>query len=150
MKQNDEKVISLLKEASLILENRMEKLEKEYQMIIGKFLGFPDCCVKSFVEGNTDKITPNDFTGTGFIPCNKCLERNTKELIAYINKNRKCPSVFPKTNGRFYETMKDSDLWSEEDKRVVREFQSTNNQILKIHGVIFSIKGVSHGRIEDM
>lgn len=66
----------------------------------GLHLGYPECCVKSFI---VDVVTGGFLTrgerklnGTGFIPCAKCSEGMTEQqLVDKINENRKHTSVFP-------------------------------------------------------
>lgn len=69
--------------------------EEDYTRKLGKYLGFPDCCV--------DEFTTEDFVqgrrklcGTGYVPCKTCNEGKTEqELVEVINHNRFCPDEFP-------------------------------------------------------
>lgn len=55
---------------------------------LGEALGYPSCCIKSFIEGNLPP-TPSPFKGTGFRPCLSCItNKSAQEIIAEINDAR--------------------------------------------------------------
>ena len=70
----------------------------------GKYFGYPDCCIKWFVE-NRDMPFPDvvDLTEKqeavhgyrGFIPCPKCAESITADTLHTLIKDRGCPMPFP-------------------------------------------------------
>jgi hypothetical protein len=92
--------------------------------IIGKYYGFPKCCVDEFISGASMGQT-RKFDGTGYIPCEYCNENVEKdELISYINENRLHPTCFPEDgNNSFNENvfrMIFSDKFSEEEKSFIK------------------------------
>lgn len=76
---------------------------------LGAFLGFPECCSDEFLNLlETDihalklkhqKLVNHPCKGTGFVPCNKCMDRNPQELIDSINANRIFQYPFPFKGG---------------------------------------------------
>ncbi len=70
----------------------MENLEK-FKYIIGKYYGYPDCCIKSF-DLNKKKLKHNAFFGSGFVPCSDCFSKDISQLICNINLNRLCSIPF--------------------------------------------------------
>lgn len=74
---------------------------KTHNLIIGKFLGYPDCCIKAFGDvaipfvfrpENVKRATRN-----GFLPCPKHALMLLNKEITYnelINVNRKCSVPF--------------------------------------------------------
>lgn len=72
---------------------------------LGEFLGFPKCCSDEFLnlldndipalKLKHQKLINHPCKGTGFVPCNKCMDRNPQELIDNINANRTFPHPFP-------------------------------------------------------
>lgn len=63
--------------------------------MIGKYYGFPQCCIDEFESGLSMGQT-RKFEGTGYIPCENCNENVGKELlIESINKERIHPESFP-------------------------------------------------------
>jgi hypothetical protein len=65
--------------------------------IFGRYYGFPDCCIKEFIERDWSVGLPDrQLDGTGYIPCKKCNERYSAEgLISRIKLKRICPIPFP-------------------------------------------------------
>ena len=58
----------------------------------GKYLGYLDCCIAAFpVHVHRGNI----YSGSGFLPCTVCVQKDPVELIAEIDSRRKHPSVFP-------------------------------------------------------
>lgn len=62
----------------------------------GKRFGFPKCCIDSWCNEinasnlgrDSVKYDNSGFSGTGFIPCEKCLNKSYDDLVAEINNNR--------------------------------------------------------------
>lgn len=52
----------------------------------GKWYGYPDCCVDALCKGEQKR--GGYFTGTGFVPCIKCYDRNPEDVVAHIKVNR--------------------------------------------------------------
>jgi hypothetical protein len=61
----------------------------------GKHFGFPDCCIKAFIEDNLPETNSSVFSGTGYRPCENCSKIEPDELIVSINKRRSHPYPFP-------------------------------------------------------
>jgi hypothetical protein len=90
--------------------------------VIGLYLGFPECCIKSFrVRGACDIEPGFPLEGTGYVPCPKCIDKSEDELKAAIEKNRLCPYPFPEEGGMsdLYERARaaliDSGMWAPAD-----------------------------------
>lgn len=67
-------------------------------VLFGLWLGYPSCCVQAFarMEGwcDPDHI-PDEFVGTGFRPCQNCVEtKPATVLLDHINRTRTCPVPF--------------------------------------------------------
>ena len=68
---------------------------------MGRYYGFPDCCIDYFANRDMHGITADNATefvlqGTGFIACPHCRANKTAEqLTDEIKQNRKCPTDFP-------------------------------------------------------
>ena len=71
---------------------------KTYWTNSGVHFGYPKCCIDAFLDEDYtyDKTI---FTGTGYVPCNKCNKRTWYKLVEDINKNRKHPLPFPNGDG---------------------------------------------------
>jgi hypothetical protein len=59
----------------------------DYWDRVGKLLGYPECCVKDFLIPMLPRRR-SVFSGTGFIPCEACNNRDQAELWREINNNR--------------------------------------------------------------
>lgn len=75
----------------------MKNKQPKFDMwtILGKYYGYPQCCIDSFrklehVFGESRKLT-----GTGYIPCLKCNKKSVENLILSIQKKRICSLPFP-------------------------------------------------------
>lgn len=67
---------------------------------LGRYLGYPDCCIESFILDLTDQSRianrgKRKLTGTGYIPCAVCNKKTIKELKEAIVANRLHPEDFP-------------------------------------------------------
>lgn len=92
--------------------------------IMGKYYGFPQCCVNEFVSGASMGQT-RKFEGTGYIPCEHCNENVEKDkLITYINENRLHPTCFPEDGDNCFNEnvfrMIFSDKFTEEEKSFIK------------------------------
>lgn len=70
--------------------------------LLGKFFGFPKCCIEEFViksKPNFWFLYKREFCGNGFIPCDKCVERIKKDKIKLedLISNRICTIPYSKT-----------------------------------------------------
>lgn len=90
----------------------MERSSKENWYYWGRYFGFPNCCIKFFLDESggdwwARKFYPKGFPleGTGYIPCPECSKKSEQELIDIINSNRYCLTEFPEM-GDFEETEK--------------------------------------------
>ena len=61
----------------------------------GRYFGFPECCVKSFLTMEHVGGLDRKLWGTGYIPCLKCNEKSEDELVETINSTRKSRLPFP-------------------------------------------------------
>lgn len=65
----------------------------------GVYLGYPSCCVDEFIQHitlGTSKTRPKrKLHGTGYVPCAKCNNKTTKELLITIASRRLCSTPFP-------------------------------------------------------
>lgn len=71
--------------------------------IMGNFFGYPKCCIKFFIkrfEGFRElTVKQEEVHGNrGFIPCQKCAEKITKDTIEKLIKKRVCSEPFPFEN----------------------------------------------------
>lgn len=90
--------------------------------LIGKYYGFPQCCIDEFESGLSMGKT-RKFEGTGYIPCEKCNENVEKdELIKYINENRTHPLPFPEDCGNNFSENVFRMLFSEKYTSFEKEF----------------------------
>lgn len=71
---------------------------------LGEFFGYPDCCIKWFIEHRHDPfpnctpLTPKQYEVAGyrgFIPCPVCAEKVTFDSLHTLIQNRKCTHSFP-------------------------------------------------------
>lgn len=64
----------------------------------GRYFGYPECCIKWFVEHAGTKLTTsqNAVHGhRGFIPCPSCADKVTRETLHTLLVDRKCALPFP-------------------------------------------------------
>lgn len=78
-------------------------MSKEYTLeeswtIRGRYYGFPECCIESFLTLSHVSGPDRKLDGTGYVPCLKCNEKSEEELIQIINSNRRSPRPFPEDN----------------------------------------------------
>jgi hypothetical protein len=74
---------------------------------LGKYYGYPDCCIRAFLTKQHLKNTfgehgKNTFGDHGFIPCAKCaakIQRGETTLENLI-QNRECETPFPEDDGQ--------------------------------------------------
>lgn len=69
---------------------------------LGRYFGFPSCCVTAFFDhtdpdiGYGQACGQRKLHGTGFIPCSWCnLVKSEQHLMDEIASNRICPTPFP-------------------------------------------------------
>lgn len=63
--------------------------------ILGKYYGFPQCCIDSFNKKLHVGKGMLKLCGTGYIPCNSCNQKSEEELLDYIANNRFALTSFP-------------------------------------------------------
>lgn len=97
-------------------------MEFDYNILIGRYYGYPICCIKSFSIGGLKNINNKKsikLFGTGFVPCKECNKMNPEQLITIIKKQRVCSLQFPKSyninNSNFLEEIKRSKQYSEKE-----------------------------------
>ena len=64
-----------------------KEMNNEYRKK-GELFGYPECCIKSFINNTYDSQNQGMFQGSnkeGFIPCNTCH----KKVILIYNQNYK-------------------------------------------------------------
>jgi hypothetical protein len=81
------------------------KQHKEYTRRVGKYLGYPKCCIEDFVKrgdkgwkaATKEQKKVINRKRTGFIPCHQCAIRviMKETTILGLLKNRKHRSPFP-------------------------------------------------------
>lgn len=59
-------------------------------IFIGKYYGFPECCIENFCLGNSN-IKYQNLVINGFIPCNNCINLDLQDLKKSIFNNRLLP-----------------------------------------------------------
>lgn len=84
----------------------------EYWTMMGKYFGYPDCCIKDFIDRSLkvlqakvlEDIPPHtkqqmDVSfGTGFVPCDACANKVTRETLSTLIVDRSCKYPFPFDN----------------------------------------------------
>lgn len=91
-------------------------------VILGRFFGYPECCINAFknfehIGGDSRKLD-----GTGYIPCATCNKKSTKFLIDVINKKRISRLPFPEENSLsndLHEIMVSSEFTMEEKEFII-------------------------------
>lgn len=82
------------KKKSLLFE--FNEIRNETMPVLGKYLGYPPCCVNEFSNNfRKKKISKRKLSGTGYVPCFYCNKKTTEELLSEIRKNRICSDEFP-------------------------------------------------------
>lgn len=81
---------------------------------LGHMLGYSDCCIKHFAETKVpihEKYHSSPFSGTGYVLCPKCLDKDVAEILTSIKQKRLfCLPPFPMYAGfdndsSYYEVM---------------------------------------------
>jgi hypothetical protein len=72
---------------------------KWFMEVIGRYLGYPSCCVDEAVKSQRSDVTEDQWRWklTGFTPCKKCTELLIRAEIGpeVLIHDRKCPIPFP-------------------------------------------------------
>lgn len=74
----------------------MDEKTKYVWKMWGKWYGYPDCCVDAFCKGKQKK--GGVFTGTGFVPCAKCYDRDPEDILTQVSVNRLSAQPFTVTD----------------------------------------------------
>lgn len=107
----------------------------ESRHILGRYYGYPECCIRFFCDESRNKKKRHKLAGTGYIPCHDCNQLGENELIAKILKNRIAPTDFPQKENFHLTTttILKSSIFSNEEKEVIlnqynylRELQADN------------------------
>ena len=81
-----------------MIRNQQTKYRYE---LLGKYYGYPKCCIDSFIIDDTKRTQNQRYAhkGLGFIPCNDCATKiiNGENTIEQLIKNRMYDKVFPNT-----------------------------------------------------
>ena len=65
---------------------------------LGKLAGYPNCCINAFCM--REYANKSVFSGTGYTPCDRCLNHSKDFLLYYISLHRdKRLNPFPCDNG---------------------------------------------------
>lgn len=99
-------------------KDMLEVFKKEnWWTFVGKYFGFPDCCIKYFCEKKSYDIEKSLFIGTGYVPCPCCNKKiiNQEVVQQYteeINSQRWHTEHFGvsdelEDNPKFFEIMED-------------------------------------------
>lgn len=84
-----------------VIDKRFDKQFDDYLCntrwsAMGRFLGFPECCILDFCSRKGVPKKARKLSGSGFIPCLECSNTYSEiELIDHINKNRTFSEPFP-------------------------------------------------------
>lgn len=102
-----------------------------FYRVWGKYYGFPSCCVESMIEfcdknpekGYAWEVKRNKFSGSGFVPCDKCDRKPALITKFRIAHNRICPSKFPHTLGFSldFKEIQRSVKFTEQEKQILAE-----------------------------
>ena len=103
---------------------------EEDPKIIGKFFGYPDCCInwyvntqKKYGKGNQDHLSNyqeaflKGTEGIGFLPCPKCAKKIIKRNLSpdkFVKKTRRATEPFP---------------FAGEDEKTIKEFENYLNEL---------------------
>lgn len=89
----------------------------KYTYEVGKYLGYPECCIKWFSEERIEKHPSEHIPLTqeqkavhgyrGFIPCPDCAAKVTEETLPTLIKDRQSPHPFPDDNENFSKRFKE-------------------------------------------
>ena len=68
----------------------------------GRYYGYPSCCVEAFI-GRRVKAPEGDWSGTGYIPCERCItkigRRGFETFVKFaIRPVRRCKHPFPRVS----------------------------------------------------
>jgi len=81
-------------------------LKETSQDSLGRFYGFPDCCIDYFMSDAFWEDRKNDyiavFDGTGYIACPCCNQKVKDDLQAEINAKRSASVPFPEVTDSNY------------------------------------------------
>lgn len=77
----------------------LNKKGAEYFIEMGRYFGYPSCCIAFFVNEFPFAAykTLDVHENKGFIPCPDCAKKiqEGKETLSSLIKNRKCVTPFP-------------------------------------------------------
>jgi len=69
----------------------------------GELYGYPQCCIDAFISGESQLYkSDKHFKGCGYLPCSKCDQKTSEELLEVIKANRKFPRPFPEDDISYY------------------------------------------------
>jgi hypothetical protein len=75
--------------------NKLDRKHKLQLITLGRFFGYPECCIKEFVETFGLPKLKRKLNGTGYIPCFNCNKKSESILIYNIQQKRSEPKGFP-------------------------------------------------------
>lgn len=68
-----------------------------YWTNLGRYFGYPECCIRAFLEQDLPDFST--FDGTGFRPCRACNALPRHEVLTGIAQRRQHPEPFPASGG---------------------------------------------------
>lgn len=82
-------------------------IQQRYWYYLGKYLGYPDCCVEAFLNGSSDR-DDNIHKSNGFLPCISCANKiRAKEIkIEDLIIDRKHDIPYPNINQQKFDLYK--------------------------------------------
>lgn len=66
-----------------------------YYEIVGRYFGYPECCIKDFMSRDEAPEEKRQLCGSGYIPCPDCNNKETYQILIEINRNRVHYEPFP-------------------------------------------------------
>ena len=80
----------------------MTEKEKRYYYMVGRYFGYPDCCITSFIFNIETSLLyrkPEQLEAAshGFVPCPSCAASilSGKKMVDDLISDRVCPLPFP-------------------------------------------------------
>lgn len=130
--------LKLLRKKKKIIIKELEQMRGEAMPVLGKYLGYPSCCINDFMNNFGRKnVIMRKLSGTGYIPCQNCNKKTENELLFEINKKRICPTIFPNDLDKIdMSNVMKTALLSELEKNLLIEWDQKGNFLNEILEII--------------